>query len=76
MSKHIALMVQSFGAELAVPHLRRFNARCVVEGLNPAAAISTLFAILLTTLVMILASSRETVEGRRFILSPSTSLKR
>jgi hypothetical protein len=40
MSKHVALMVQSFGAELAVPHLRRFNARCVVEGLNPAAAIS------------------------------------
>jgi hypothetical protein len=40
MGKQVALMLQAFGAELAVPHLRRFYARCTVEGLNAAAAPS------------------------------------
>ncbi|KAF8230116.1 hypothetical protein L208DRAFT_1378652 [Tricholoma matsutake] len=35
MSKQIALLIQVFGAELAVPHMNRFQARCVLEGVQP-----------------------------------------
>jgi hypothetical protein len=36
MSKQVALILQAFGAELAMPHLRCFHACCNVEGLNAA----------------------------------------
>jgi hypothetical protein len=37
MSKQVALILQAFGAELAMPHLCCFHACCNVEGLNAAA---------------------------------------
>jgi hypothetical protein len=40
MSKQVVLILQAFGAELAMPHLRQFHAHCTVEGLNTAAAPS------------------------------------
>ena len=35
MSKQIALLIQVFGAELAIPHMNQFQARCVLEGVQP-----------------------------------------
>lgn len=34
-SKRVALLVQEFGAHLALPHLHRFQARCLSEGVKP-----------------------------------------
>ena len=38
MSKQIALLIQAFGAELAVPHMNWFQACCVLEGVQPPSA--------------------------------------
>jgi hypothetical protein len=38
MTKHIALLVQSFGAKVVLPHLHRFAARCAVERVKPPSA--------------------------------------
>jgi hypothetical protein len=34
MSKQVALLIQVFGAELAVDHLDHFQAHCVLEGIQ------------------------------------------
>lgn len=34
-SEFVALIVQDFGTNLAVPHLRRFHNRCTTEGVKP-----------------------------------------
>lgn len=34
-SEFVALIVQDFGTNLAVPHLRRFQSRCMTEGVKP-----------------------------------------
>ena len=31
MNRNVAMLVQSFGEDFALPHLRRFGARCLVE---------------------------------------------
>ena len=38
MSKQVVLLIQVFGAELAIAHLDRFQARCVLEGIQPPSA--------------------------------------
>lgn len=38
VSERVALLVQEFGANLALPHLRRFQARCSMEGVKPLPA--------------------------------------
>jgi hypothetical protein len=38
MSKQVALLIQAFGAELAIAHLDRFQACCVLEGVQPPSA--------------------------------------
>ena len=40
LSKHLAFMVQTFGAEVVLPHLRRFARRCLVEQVEPPPASS------------------------------------
>lgn len=40
LSKHLAFIVQTFGAEVALPHLRRFARRCLVEQVEPPSAPS------------------------------------
>lgn len=40
LNKHLALMVQTFGTEVALPHLRRFARRCFVEEIEPPTAPS------------------------------------
>ena len=40
MSKQIALLIQAFGAELAVPHMNWFQACCVLEGVQLPSAPS------------------------------------
>jgi hypothetical protein len=43
LMKHIALLVQSFGTDIALPHLCRFEARCAVEGVRPPPAPGIVF---------------------------------
>lgn len=35
LSERVALLVQEFGANLALPHLLRFQTRCLFEGVKP-----------------------------------------
>ena len=35
LSKQLAFMVQTFGAEVVLPHLCRFARRCLVEQVEP-----------------------------------------
>ncbi|KAF8233267.1 hypothetical protein L208DRAFT_1377362 [Tricholoma matsutake] len=35
LMKHIVLLVQSFGANIALPHLHHFEAHCAVKGVRP-----------------------------------------
>ena len=42
LSKHLALMVQTFGAEVALPYLHRFARHCLVEQVEPPSASSKL----------------------------------
>lgn len=37
-SRRVALLVQDFGAHLALPHLLRFQTRCLTEGVKPLSA--------------------------------------
>ena len=52
MSKQIALLIQAFGEELAIPHLTHFQARCVLESVQPPSAPGMLmparFSLMLT----------------------------
>lgn len=38
ISERVALLVQEFGANLALPHLQRFQTRCSNEGVKPLPA--------------------------------------
>ena len=80
LTKHIALLVQSFGADIALPHLHRFEARCAVEGVRPPSVPGIVFiqARQLTTIIIIhsASSSRQRAHDRWFFLSPSTRYKR
>ncbi|KAF8221450.1 hypothetical protein L208DRAFT_1382267 [Tricholoma matsutake] len=38
MSKQIALLIQAFGAELAISHMNWFQACCFLEGVEPPSA--------------------------------------
>ena len=40
LSKHLAFMVQTFGAEVVLPHLHRFARCCLVEQVEPPPASS------------------------------------
>jgi len=40
LNKHLALMVQTFGTEVALPYLRRFARRCFIEEIKPPTALS------------------------------------
>jgi hypothetical protein len=58
LTKHIALMVQSFGADIALPHVHCFEACCAVEGVRPPSPPGMIYALLLTsTMIIYLASS-------------------
>jgi hypothetical protein len=35
-SEHVAQLIQSFGGEIVLPYLRRFETRCLVEGVKAA----------------------------------------
>jgi hypothetical protein len=53
MSKHIALIIQAFGAEIALPHLSRFVTRSVIEGVKPPSTPSTFTLIPSRTVIII-----------------------
>ena len=58
LTKHIALMVQSFGAEITLPHVCCFEVRCAVKGVRPPSAPGMVYTLLLTlTMIICLASS-------------------
>lgn len=43
MSEHVALIVQEFGAHLALPHLSRFQNRCIKENVKALPAPGVCF---------------------------------
>jgi hypothetical protein len=38
LSKAIALLVQGFGHDIALPYLQRFSRRCIIEGVKAPSA--------------------------------------
>ena len=48
-SEAVAKAVQSFGEELALPHLSSFQLRCKEEGVKPLAAPGAPVAVQMTT---------------------------
>jgi hypothetical protein len=53
LTKHVTLLVQAFGADIALPHLCRFEARCAVERVKPPSAPGMDHALLLTSTMVI-----------------------
>jgi hypothetical protein len=51
--KHVALLVQAFGADIALPHLCQFEARWAVERVKPPSAPGMDHALLLTSTMVI-----------------------
>lgn len=72
MSKHMALLSQAFGADIALPHLRRFQTRCGLEGVKPPSAPSMFVSAPRLLLTLISAPGKQLrVEGPSY-LPPAT----